>query len=323
MEQKLIVLVAIPDSLSLDLIGAADVFSCANHFHKDPVSNYKIVIASATKELTMTMTNGLNIHCSCSIYEIKDQIDTLIIAGFSADERWNKFPQLVEWLKTCSAGIRRVASVCVGAFILAEAGLLNGKRATTHWRHCKELNDKYEGIVVDPDPIFVKDGHIYTSAGASAGIDLALAMVEEDYDCNLSIEVARWLVLYLRRPGNQSQFSSLLSQQLSSKKPIKELQQWIASHLKEDLSVTVLAERIAMSPRNFSRVFTAETGFTPARYIERLRVESGRRYIEETKYSLDEISMECGFGSADTMRKVFLRNLKISPFDYRSLFGSG
>ena len=323
MEQKLIVLVAIPDSLSLDLIGAADVFSCANHFHKDPHSNYKIVIASATNELTMTMTNGLNIHCSCSVYEIKDQIDTLIIAGFSTDEQWNKFPQLVEWLKISSGGIRRVASVCVGAFILAEAGLLNGKRATTHWRHCKELNDKYEGIAVDPDPIFVKDGHIYTSAGASAGIDLALAMVEEDYGCNLSIEIARWLVLYLRRPGNQSQFSSLLSQQLSSRKPIRELQQWIAGHLKEDLSVAVLAERIAMSPRNFSRVFTAETGFTPARYIERLRVESGRRYIEETKYSLDEISMECGFGSADTMRKVFLRNLKISPFDYRSLFGSG
>ncbi|WP_052496317.1 GlxA family transcriptional regulator [Pedobacter lusitanus] len=322
MGQKLIVIVAIPDSLSLDLVGAADVFSCANEY-KGGADNYRIVIVSAISSLEMTMTNGLGIHCSSSIYQLKEKIDTLIIAGFSACHQWDKFPELVSWLKQNSSVIRRVASVCIGAFVLAEAGLLNGKKATTHWKNCKELSSNYEDITVDPDPIYVKDGNVYTSAGATAGIDLALAMVEEDYDRDLSLKIARTLVLYLRRPGNQSQFSTLLSQQLSSKKPIEKLQTWIAGHLKEDLSVAVLAERLAMSPRNFARVFTAETGFTPARYIEKLRVESSRRYIEETRRSLDEIAVLCGFGSADTMRKVFLRNLKISPFDYRSLFGTG
>jgi transcriptional regulator GlxA family with amidase domain len=325
MEKRLIVIVAMPGGLAIDITGPADVFSCARQMVdskcKDPFGvNYQLLIASPTCELNVTTDSGLVITCQTSIFDITEKIDTLIIGGNSRERQ--KFPDLIVWLKAHSASIKRVCSVCIGAFVLAEAGLLRNKNATTHWMHCTELSSRFEQIRVDPNSIFVKDGHIYTSAGASAGIDLSLALVEEDFGRDISLDIARTLVLYLRRPGNQSQFSNLLSQQFSSKKPVRELQQWIQTNLKANLNVQILAEKVSMSPRNFARVFFTETGFTPAKYIERLRVEFSKRYLEETNYSLDQIARECGFGSTDTMRNIFLRTIDTTPYDYRSLFGS-
>lgn len=325
MEKRLIVIIAMPGGLAIDITGPSDVFSCARQMVDSKCTNplgvnYQLLIASPTRELSVTTDSGLVITCQTSIFDVSEKIDTLIIGGNSRVRQ--QFSELIDWLKKHFASIKRVCSVCIGAFILAEAGLLKNKDATTHWMHCSELSSRFELIRVDPNSIFVKDGHIYTSAGASAGIDLSLALVEEDFGRDISLDIARTLVLYLRRPGNQSQFSNLLSQQFSNKKPVRELQQWIQTNLKANLNVQVLAEKVSMSPRNFARVFFTETGFTPAKYIERLRVEFSKRYLEETNYSLEQIAHECGFGSTDTMRNIFLRTIDTTPYDYRSLFGS-
>lgn len=327
MEKRIVVIVVMPDGLSLDITGPADVFSVAaeiiaakgfDHTNK----NYRLIFASATEELNVATSSGMTINCQTSIFNIQEKIDTLIIGGFPRNHDWKSFPKLVNWLRKNAWQIRRVCSVCIGAFVLAESGFLKNKKATTHWRYCKELSTIYEQVEVDPNPIFVKDGTVYTSAGASAGIDLSLALVEEDFGRELSLEIAQTLVLYLRRPGNQSQFSNLLAQQFSGKKVIRDLQQWIMDNLKEDLNVECLAKKVSMSPRNFARVFVTETELTPAKYIEKLRVESSRRFLEETDFSLDQIATACGFGSADTMRNIFMRNIHTTPYDYRNQFGS-
>jgi transcriptional regulator GlxA family with amidase domain len=226
----------------------------------------------------------------------------------------------LRWLQEHASTIRRLGSVCTGAFILAEAGILNGRKATTHWMACEKLARLYPGISVEADPIFIKDGNIYTSAGISTGMDLALAMVEEDYGREIALRVARHLVLYLKRPGNQSQFSMVLSLQKVDYQPIQELQDWMIEHLDEELTVEIMAERASMSPRNFARVFLRETGITPAKFIEKLRFETARRRLEETNLTLEEISRECGLSGADIMRRLFLRHLKTTPSDYRRNF---
>jgi transcriptional regulator GlxA family with amidase domain len=218
--------------------------------------------------------------------------------------------------------VRRIGSVCSGAFILAEAGLLDGRRATTHWGWCKELAQRYPRVKVDPDPIFVRDGSIYTSAGVTAGMDLALALVEEDHGRELALRVARQLVLFLRRPGGQSQFSAQLAVQAADREPLRELQAWIADHLNQDLSVEALADRVAMSPRNFARVFSREVGVTPARFVEQARVEAARRRLEESAHGVDAIASQCGFGTAESMRRAFLRRLHVPPSAYRHRFAS-
>ena len=327
MEKRLIVIVAMPNGIALDTTGPVDVFACANKLLaarslEGMGSLYELCIASPTENLQVSMESGLVITCQTSILHLAGPIDTLFIGGHSFDRTGRTYPAFVAWLATKAPHIRRIFSVCVGAFMLAEAGLLQNKRATTHWLACDELQRVSATTHVDAQAIFVKDGPIYTSAGASAGIDLALALVEEDAGRDVSLRIARILVLYLRRPGNQAQFSSLLAQQTASKKPIQDLQQWIVGHLNSDLSVLALAEQAAMSPRNFARVFATETGLTPAKYVEKLRLESSKRYLEETAFSLDEIARECGFGSADTMRLSYLRHLHTTPHDYRQLFGT-
>jgi transcriptional regulator GlxA family with amidase domain len=212
--------------------------------------------------------------------------------------------------------------VCVGAFILAEAGVLNGKRATTHWKFGRELAKRFPQVQVESEPIWVKDENIYTSAGISAGIDLALAWVEEDCGSALSHEIARELVLFLRRPGGQQQLSVSLAKQASEMKSIQELQVWIADHLEKNLSVQVLAERVAMSVRNFERVYTRETGCTPARYVAQMRVEAARRQLEDTDKSIEQIARSCGFMSADLMRRAFIRSVGTTPGRYRSRLSS-
>jgi transcriptional regulator GlxA family with amidase domain len=216
--------------------------------------------------------------------------------------------------------VRRLASVCSGSFILAEAGLLDGRRATTHWLGVDLMRERYPRIAVEPDAIFVRDGHIFTSAGVTAGIDLALAMVEEDLGHALALAVARRLVVFLKRPGGQSQFSSHLAAQAKPVGVLKDLPAWILEHLGSDLAVERLAERAGMSPRNFARVFTREMGTTPAKFVERARVDAARRGMEDGGLSLEDIAGRAGFSSAEHMRRTFRRHVRVVPHDYRKRF---
>ncbi|RBQ06760.1 GlxA family transcriptional regulator [Pedobacter miscanthi] len=267
MRTRSVVVIAMPNAMALDIICPSDVFHNANRMMAmDKTANavsYQVTIVSPTKDLNVVTSSGLVIRCEKTIYEIESRIDTLIIGGFSMDYNWSSQPDLVAWLKENYMGIRRLSAVCIGAFVLAEAGLLESKRATTHWLNAEDLKNKYKGILVNTDPIFVKDQNIYTSGGATAGIDLSLALVEEDNGREMALRVAKVLVLYLKRPGNQSQFSDILLHQEATKKPIYDLQQWIKDNLREDLRVKTLAERVFMSERNFARVFYAEIGMTP------------------------------------------------------------
>jgi transcriptional regulator GlxA family with amidase domain len=250
-----------------------------------------------------------------------DPPDTLVVAGGQGARAAVADRELIAWLREAAPRVRRLASVCTGAFLLAEAGLLDGRRATTHWRACAALARDYPRVRVDPDPIFVRDGNVYTSAGVTSGMDLALALVEEDHGREVALGVARGLVLFLKRPGGQSQFSAQLSAQLASRQPIQELQAWIVENVHRDLSVDALAARAGMSPRNFARVFTREVGATPARFVEIARVEAARRRLEEEGgRGVEAVASECGFGSAETLRRAFLRRLRVSPADYRARF---
>jgi transcriptional regulator GlxA family with amidase domain len=216
--------------------------------------------------------------------------------------------------------VARLASVCTGAFVLAEAGVLDGKRAATHWQSCARLAERYPNVRVEPDPIFVRAGHVYTSAGVTAGMDLALALVEEDHGPKVARQVARQLVLFLKRPGGQAQFSAQLEAQLADRAPLAELTAWMADHLAADLSVEALARRAAMSPRNFARVFVRAYGSTPARHVEKLRLEAAQRRLEESDAGVDAIAAECGFGTRESLRRAFARTLRVSPTAYRARF---
>jgi len=253
--------------------------------------------------------------------DVKGTIDSaLLVCGVAT--RLAKDPALSEWLRRIAPAVRRLGGVCVSSFLLAEAGVLNGKRATTHWKFGKELTKRYPQVKVESEPIWVRDGNIFTSAGISAGIDLALAWVEEDCGSALAHEIARELVLFLRRPAGQQQLSVSLAKQASEIKGIQELQMWIADHLEKNLSMQALAQRVAMSVRNFERVFTRETGCTPARYVAQMRVESARRHLEDTDKSIEQIARNCGFASADLMRCAFIRFVGTTPGRYRSRLSS-
>jgi transcriptional regulator GlxA family with amidase domain len=206
--------------------------------------------------------------------------------------------------------------------VLAEAGLLDGRRATTHWMDCEELARLYPGVRVERDPVYVRDGNVYTSAGSTAGLDLVLALVEEDLGRRVALQVAQRMVFFLRRPGGQSQFSALLSAQMAERQPIRDLQTWILEHPGADLSIEALAKSVAMSPRNFCRVFLREVGMTPGRFVERVRVEAARRLLEESSRGIPDVAAACGFGGPETMRLAFQRTLAVSPRRYRSGFST-
>lgn len=265
---------------------------------------------------------GLSLHCDDDFRSFRGQIDTLLVPGGIGVEEKLPDPQAVRWLRDSAAASRRVGSICTGAFLLAHAGLLDDRRAATHWAFAAELARRYPKVRVDAEPIWVQDGNFYTSAGVTAGIDLCLALLEEDHGAALALEVARTLVVFLRRPGNQAQFSVSLATQSTERKPLHELRVWMAEHLTTDLSATALSRRVAMSPRNFQRVFTAETGKSPARYVEELRIETARRLLERTTRSVREIAEHCGFGGADVFARAFVRMLQTTPAEYRNRFFS-
>jgi transcriptional regulator GlxA family with amidase domain len=321
-----IVIIAPPNTSILDIAGPSEVFSKATDYIKNYIhqndGGYTLHVLSTQTSNIVNTSAGLPIVCEGDIKSINYEIDTILVSGIPNAPVNMVSKEILNWLKETSKTIRRMGSICAGAFILAEAGILNGKKATTHWRVCDKLAKCYPEVKVDSDPIFVKDGNVYTSAGISTGMDLSLAMVEEDYGRDIALAVARQLVLYLKRPGNQSQFSSILTHQKVDHQPIREIQEWIQEHLDEDITVEILAEKASMSARNFARVFMRESGITPAKYIEKLRLETARRRLEETKLTLDEISNECGVGNADALRRMFLRHMKTTPSDYRRSFGT-
>jgi transcriptional regulator GlxA family with amidase domain len=255
-----------------------------------------------------------------SLSRLRGAIDTLLVAGGRGVEAALRERALLSAIARLAPRARRLASVCTGTFLLAEAGLLDGRRVTTHWDACRDLARRYPALRVDPDPIFVRDGRVATSAGVTAGMDLALALVEEDWGRETALAVARRLVLFLKRPGGQSQFSAQLAAQGAERDALRDVQEFAVGNPDADLSVAALARRAAMSPRHFARVFAREVGTTPARFVERVRVEAARRRLEESAAGVEVIAESCGFGSAETMRRAFLRGLQVSPADYRSRF---
>jgi transcriptional regulator GlxA family with amidase domain len=304
---------------TIDVVGPLDVFREANFCREEqgrpPAYEIDLLRWSADRNHRLNDRGAL---AECAYHEARDLDTILFTASYRNEALADR--ELMKWVREISASARRVCAVCTGAFILAEAGLLDGKRATTHWKYTAELAARYPKIRVDPEPIFVKHGRFYTSAGSSAGLDLALALVEEDLGHETALAVARELVLFLQRPGGQSQFSAQLTAQRSGRRPLSELQAWMTEHPDADLSVEALARRAGMSPRNFARVFKAEIGVPPARYVELLRVESARHRLESGQGSVDEVADDCGFGSRETMRKAFLRSVGVTPSEYRGRF---
>ena len=319
-EARRIVLVAVPPVRTLDVYGPIEVFGDANRLHGSN-NAYQIDVVSAMEEHLVTSHTDLPLLANRTYTELRGPVDTLLVAGGIGARHRQFAPDFLQWLREQSQTARRFGSVCTGAFVLAEAGLLNGRRATTHWNWCRELAREYPQVRVDPDPIYVRDTNCYTSAGVTAGIDLALALVEEDLGSSLALEIAQMLVVFLRRPGGQSQFSATLTAQKSENRALGDLLAWLPDHLRGDLSVRSLARRAAMSPRHFARVFLQEVGATPARHIEDLRLEAARRQLERSTATLEAIADDIGLGSAEVLRRVFHRRFGVTPGQYRASFG--
>lgn len=320
-----IVALIFPDVQILDVTGPLEVFGRAarllveRNLRTDLAYSVEMV---ATDAGPVETSSGMRLVAERRIRAVRDGVDTLLVAGGRGARAAAQNTELLRWLRRMAPRVRRLGSVCTGSFVLAAAGVLDGKRATTHWASCDALSSQHPRVQVDADPIFVRDGNVYTSAGVTAGMDLALAMVEEDHGRQIALGVARQLVMFLKRPGGQSQFSAQLSVQTADREPLRELQQWIADHLSFDLSIPALAQRVAMSPRHFARVFASELNMTPAHFVEVQRVEAARRRLEESSDGVDAIAATCGFGGAEVMRRAFLRTIRVSPTDYRNRFKS-
>src|SRR5580693_9537336 len=314
-----VVIIAVPPARMLDVMGPAEVFADANKLHGgDPV--YEVEIIAAAEDRAVPTQIGVPILAHWTYRELHGPIDTLLVAGgeWPPDKRHS--PDFLSWLRDQSRNVRRLGSVCTGALVLADADLLNGRPATTHWNWCNELVQKHPLVKVDADSIYIRDENIYTSAGVTAGIDLALALVEEDLGASVALQIARMMVVFLRRSGGQSQFSATLAAQACESQPLRDLLAWMADNLTQDMSVASLGRRAAMSPRNFARVFTQEVGETPARHVENLRLEAARRQLDTTSSSLEEVADACGFRSAEILRRTFARRLGVTPGQYRASF---
>ena len=317
-----IAIVAYPGAQSLDVTGPLEVFAGARELiavEGRRERGYEFSILSSDGAPLRT-SSGLTIAPHAALSEAPPDLDTLIVAGGHGCMEAAGDSELIEWIAQAAATARRTVSVCTGAFLLARAGLLDGRRATTHWAAAAELARLHPAVRVDPGPIFVRDGPIWTSAGVTAGMDLALALVEEDLDRDTALTIARHLVLFLRRPGNQSQFSATLAAQQPTREPLRDAQRHVLENVAGELSVEALAARAHMSARHFARAFRAETGVTPARYVEQVRLEAARRLLEETSEPIAAVAARCGFGTPETMRRVFLRAFEVGPAEYRRRF---
>jgi transcriptional regulator GlxA family with amidase domain len=317
-------ILAFPNVQLLDVSGPLQVFASANVQMQEngQAAPYSpIVIAQQDGSIVSSAGLGLHTHPLP-----KTPLDTLIVAGGRGVHIALQDPQLLQWVRQQAGSARRVASVCTGAFMLAEAGVLDGHRVVTHWDSCDELARRYPALHVDPEPIFINEDSLWTSAGVTAGIDLALALVEADLGRNIALAVARDLVVFLKRPGGQSQFSTALSMQHATRSQdsrFGDLHAWILDNLASDLSVATLAAQVGMSERSFVRHYRAHTGNTPARAIEQLRVEAARRLLGDSALPIKRIADRCGFGTEETLRRSFLRAVSVTPQAYRERFSTG
>lgn len=319
-----IVVLVHPGSTLLNISAPVEVFNKAikyiDRIDKQVDFSYQVHVVSALKNLKIETGSGVPIICEASYQKITYPIDTLIVAGAPRDKGYKK--DVLLWLKEQAGMVRRICSLCAGAFILAEAGILKNKKAVTHWELCNEMATCYPDTQVNMEAIFVKDGNVYTSAGTTAGFDLSLALIEEDLGKSYALLIARIMVLFLKRPGNQTQFSTVLESQKTDYQPVSQAIQWIYNHLNEDISVEKLAEHVLMSPRNFARVFARELNITPIKYVEKLRLETACRYLTETHLNIDEIANLCGLKNTANMNRTFIRTFNTTPSQYRRNFSS-
>ncbi|WP_375410134.1 GlxA family transcriptional regulator [uncultured Methylobacterium sp.] len=328
--RRTLILGAAPSQL-LDIAGPAEILAQAGYLKerekgaaategRPPLYTVScLIVPEAGSPATSA---GLTLHSTVTEAEALawTDLDTLIVVGGEGARRRCTETAIRSLTQRLVANARRVVGVCTGAFILAEADCLRGRKVTTHWRWCDELSRLHPDLLVDPEPIYVRDGDVWTSAGVTAGMDLTLALVEADHGHALALAVARELVMYLRRPGGQKQFSAALSAQTGLSVRLADLMAWMGENLHQPLSVNDLAARAGLSPRQFARAFGAETGVTPARMLERLRVESARRMLESDQASVSEVAARCGFQADETMRRAFLRHLGVPPGNYRNMF---
>jgi transcriptional regulator GlxA family with amidase domain len=319
-----VVIVLYPGVQSLDVTGPLEVFAAAARLIERTGRtdrSYRLTtVAAGPQELDTS--SGLQLRPHAVLADAPEPIDTLIVPGGEGHGAAAADPALIAWIRERSARTTRTASVCTGAFLLAAAGLLDGRRATTHWSAARALQRTYPRVRVDLEPIFVREGRIWTSAGVTAGMDLALAMVEQDLDRGAALAIARHLVLFLRRPGGQSQFSATLAAQEPAREPLREVQRLVLEQPAGEHSVEAMAARAHLSPRHFARAFLAETGITPGRFVERVRIEAARAHLEDTGEPIGAIAEACGFGTPETMRRTFLRVLSVGPAEYRRRFQS-
>jgi transcriptional regulator GlxA family with amidase domain len=315
--ERRVLILAVDDAQSLDVLGPVEVFHTAQRLSPD--AGYRLEVVTPRHDGRVTLSNGLALEAG-PLPAPPPRSDTLLVAGGEGAREAVDDQRIVEWVATAAERSRRTASVCTGAFLLAEAGLLADRRATTHWRWCQTLASRHPDVALDPDAVYVHDGDVWTSAGVTAGIDLALALVEEDVGRDIALQVAQELVVFLRRPGGQSQFSRALAAQQATTPALRELQGWIAGHLDADLTVTALARRANLTERSFTRAFRRETGQTPAAYVEALRVERARILLEDGAESLQTVALATGFAGAEVLRRAFHRRLGVSPAAYRERF---
>jgi transcriptional regulator GlxA family with amidase domain len=328
-------ILVVPGAFSLDVFGPLEVFTMAARLWADrgawdPATTARKLPNdghTAAYEVELVSEHGGPVPSSSAVplytarasQQVVEPFDTLMIAGGEGVSVALQSEPLKAEILRLAALCRRVTSVCTGAFLLAEVGLLHGRRATTHWASCAALAERFPDISVERAPIYTRDGNVYTSAGATAGMDLALALVREDFGSALAQEVARWLVLFVQRPGSQAQLSAALAALPSQRRPLRDLQIWIADHPDADLRVPALAQRVAMSPRNFARAFTRELGVTPAQYVEQTRLEAACRRLEFGDDALEHVALDTGFGTVETLRRAFKRVLGVGPAEYREL----
>ncbi|GEP38440.1 transcriptional regulator [Nocardioides psychrotolerans] len=316
MSRPRVVIVTFDEAQILDVTGPLEVFASVTRFF--PSAGYRTDVVTTTGGPVLASC-GLQFTAT-SIAEVDAPIDTLVVAGGAEMKAAAADDELLEHVRRLAADARRVTSVCSGAFVLAAAGLLHGRRVTTHWAECGRLQEIYADVIVEPDSIYVQDGNVWTSAGVTAGIDLALALVADDHGQQVAARVARHLVVYLQRSGGQAQFSALLTAQGADTQPVRDLLSWLRDHLEDDLSVPALARQINLSERHFSRVFKAELGITAADHVETMRLESACRLLETTGSSIEQIARTCGFGTPETMNRTFRRRLNTTPGEHREHF---
>lgn len=321
-QKRKILMVAYPGVHQLDVIGPLEILATTQFFVADGDLPYDLKIVAAQAG-PVKASSGLTITAETSFADAMgrdDEIDTLMIAGGHGSSSELKNHELLEFVRTMAPRAQRIVSICTGALILAEAGLLKNKRASTHWFWCSIMEHAYPDITVDREAIYVRDGNVWTSAGVTSGMDLGLALIEEDWGHKVALEVARFSVMYMMRPGGQSQFSAHLIAQRAEDPAINDALSFILKNPSDPLTVTSLAARAMMSERTFARRFKDETGVTPAAYVETARVQAARVVLETTDHSIDQVALETGFQSSERMRRAFHRHVGISAGEYRDRF---